>query len=106
MVYLFSIVLSLFNTIFRGYLIATFWAWFVMSQFVGLPALTVITAIGLSCFVGIMTPIKSLTSREYKDLKDNHSTDDQGVLNLVNNGIHVFGLLISWGVGAIVHAFM
>lgn len=98
---LISLILGIVNTIFRGYLIKTFWAWFIMSQFQGLPPLSILGAIGLSCFVGIMTPWRGLTGEEKEMDKD-----DRAALHLLNACIYTVAMLISWGVGAIIHAMM
>jgi hypothetical protein len=96
-----SLVLGIINTIFRGYLIKTFWAWFILSQFQGLPSLSILGAIGLSCFVGIMTPWRGLTGEE-----KHMDSDERSALTLLNSAIYTLAMLISWGVAAIVHAMM
>jgi hypothetical protein len=98
---LISLVLGIVNTIFRGYLIKTFWAWFVLTQFQGLPSLTILGAIGLSCFVGIMTPWRGLTGEEKQ-----MDSDDRAALHLLNSAIYTIAMLISWGIGAIIHWMM
>ena len=96
-----TLVLGIINTIFRGYLIKTFWAWFVMTQFHNLPSLSILGAIGLSCFVGIMTPWRGLTGEEKA-----MDSDERAALNLLNAGIYTLAMFISWGVGAIIHWMM
>ena len=98
---LITLVLGIFNTIFRGYLIKTFWAWFVLTQFHNLPPLTILGAIGLSCFVGIMTPWRGLTGSE-----KHMDSDERAALNLMNAAIYTLAMLISWGVGAIIYWLM
>lgn len=101
MTHLFTFVLGIFNMVFRGFLIKTFWAWFVMTQFASLPALSVVGAIGLSCFVSIMTPWRGFTATELEERRD-----DSGAVALVNGGVYFLAMMIAWGVGYVIHTMM
>lgn len=104
MLHLLNIVWSILNTVLRGYLIKTFWAWFIVTQFPGLPKITILPALGFSFFVGAMTPSRSLTAR---DLEDNKmDADDRLALSLVNAGLLTLGTLLTLGAGWVLHHFM
>lgn len=103
MVHLLSFVWTIFNIVFRGYLISVFWAWFVMTQFTNLPHLSVIAAIGLSLFIGLVAPKKSLTAKDIDDIRDSKESDLHKYMNLINNVIYTFAYLITWAYGAIVY---
>jgi hypothetical protein len=102
MIHLFSFVLGIFNTVFRGFLIKTFWAWFIMTTFTSAPTLSVAAAIGLSCFVGAVSPWRTLTARDLDDT----DRDDRGKLNLINGLAVTVAIVLSLGVGWVVHALM
>lgn len=100
MAHLFTLVLSIFNTVFRGYLIKTFWAWFILSQFPNLPTLSVVGGIGLSYFIGVVTPPKHYTATDLDEMKDS-----EGSVALINGAIQFLGILISLGCGWVLHHF-
>ncbi len=105
MLALFSLCLSVFNTVFRGYIIKTFWIWFILTQFPNLPRLETVAAIGLSFFVSAMSPWKNATGKEISealDDKDNEFNKYTGVLNGVG---HFVGGLFLLGCGWLLHHF-
>lgn len=105
MIHLVTFVWGIFNAVFRGYLIKTFWTWFVVSQFPHLPLIEILPAIGLSYFVSIVSPWKALTIHEFEELKAQEKIDKTS-LNLINAGSFTVALLLSWGMGWVVHHFM
>jgi hypothetical protein len=105
LVSLVSLVWSVFNTVLRGYLIKTFWVWFIISQFPQLPTITILPAIGFSFFVGALTPFKSPTLKEIHDYKSEDS-DERRVSNLFIQMGYTLGILISLASGWVVHHFM
>ncbi len=103
MIHLVTFVWGILNTVFRGYLIKTFWAWFIVSQFPQLPLISILPAIGFSFFVGALAPWKGLTAA---DLENNLDADEKVKLNLISCGAYSLGIAISLGCGWIVHHFM
>ncbi len=105
MLHLLSIIWSLFNTVLRGYLIKTFWAWFVITQFPSLPAISILPALGFSFFVSSLAPWKSLTAKDW-EAQQSQSADDRLQLGLINCGVYTLAIGISLGMGWVVHHFM
>ncbi len=97
-----SLVLTFVNTIFRGFLIKVFWGWFVVSQFHSLPEISLLPAIGFSMFVGAIAPWKTLTQRDLDDAE----AGDRTALSLLNGGLYFAAIVISLGVGWVIHALM
>lgn len=100
MLQFFTFVLSIFNTVFRGYLIKTFWGWFVLSQFPNLPHISVVGAIGLSWVVSAFAPMKHFTASDLESYKDS-----DGSVRLINGAIHFIAILFSLGSGWVLHHF-
>ena len=97
---------GILNAVFRGWIIKTFWAWFLVTLFPQLPALSVAAALGLSYCVSIMTPYKSMTATEWEEAKENHKYEsDSKSLGLVNKGVHSFVLVMCLFGGWIIHRF-
>lgn len=101
MVHVLTLILAGAQIVLRSVLIKTFWAWFIMTQFTGLPSISYVGAIGLSLFVGAMTPHKSITKRDWEDSKEDHSE-----MQLLNAVFYVVGCLICLGIGWVVHSLM
>jgi hypothetical protein len=101
----FTLVLSLFNTVFRGYLIKTFWAWFIMTIFTTLPSIGLLAGIGLSLFLSSITAWRSMTIGEWEDVKG-ISAEDSSNLQLINGVFLAFALAVTLGVGWVVHHYM
>lgn len=102
MVYIFTIALSIFNTVFRGYLIKTFWGWFIMSQFPNLPSISVLAAIGLSCFVGAISPWRTPSPKEMEGM----DADDRIKYHCATSVGMTLAIALSLGIGWVVHALM
>lgn len=77
-------------TIFRGYVLVKFWAWFILPVFTLRP-LRIIEAIGLSAFVGFLW---------YHDTLEND--DEEYWMKIVKGFIVV---LVMWGMGWIIMKF-
>jgi hypothetical protein len=100
---LFTLVLALFNTVFRGFLIKTYWAWFVLTQFPTLPKLSILTAIGLSYMISIIYSGRSFTAWDL----EHHQEEYKGYsITLLNQAGMVAALLVSWLGAWIVHSLM
>lgn len=54
MTYIFALCVSLFNLIFRGFVVKFFWKWFILTKFPNLPVLETIEAVGLVYFVSAL----------------------------------------------------
>jgi hypothetical protein len=105
LVSLVSLVWSILNTVLRGYLIKTFWAWFIISQFPQLPTISILPAIGFSFFVGALTPFRAPSPGEIRDYKD-QDPDEKRLTGLFIQGGYTLGILMSLAGGWIVHHFM
>lgn len=105
MVHFFSLIMTLVNTVMRGLLIKIFWAWFIVSQFPNLPTIHVVPAIGFSMFVGAISPWKTLSA---KDFREASNTDDgeRNLATVLNAGLYFLAIVISLGVGWVVHSLM
>lgn len=102
-----TFVWSVLNLVFRGYLFVTFWAWFVVTSFPTVPALTILPAIGLSYLVAILSPWRGVTQVDL-DAHRNATANkgDATILRFVNAGVYTFILLCSWLGAWVVHHFM
>jgi hypothetical protein len=105
MITLLHFALSIFNTILRGLLIKIFWVWFVMSQFAGLPNISVLAAIGLSYFVFAVSPWKSSSFKEWQEDRD-ADKEEKKVFELYQTLGMTLVIVISLGVGWVIHALM
>jgi hypothetical protein len=106
LLHLVSLVLGFFNMVFRGFLIKTFWAWFIISIFPSLPPLSVISAIGVSMFISLFHTVKTVTKEQLDDLfraKTDEERDDALRVSTWNACFLAAGMLMCWGVGWIVH---
>jgi hypothetical protein len=102
---LLQFALSVVSVLFRGFVIKTYWAWFIITLFPSLPTLTLMGAVGLSFCVGIMAPMKSLSQEEWDELRASDS-EDRTKLSLLNTGLHIFGCGMALLGGYIWHLFM
>src|SRR5271170_1406846 len=76
--------ISLLNTLFRGYVLAALWAWFVIPQFPLAPNLSVVGAIGIMIVLGLFSA-PSLTDKQARELNDKDATE----LTLYERGIQI-----------------
>ena len=100
-----NLVLSVWNTVFRGLVIRIFWGWFLLPLFPALPTLTVLTAIGLSYMVGIFAPIRRLTTKEYEEIKTSNS-EERVLVSTINSGLTTLAIGFVLLGGYIVHCLM
>lgn len=105
MIHLVTFVWGILNLVLRGFLVKTFWAWFVLTQFPSLPKLEVLPAIGLVYFVSVMVPWKQVTMKDWEELRA-RSDEDKKLVNIINAGAQTLGTLLALGAGWIVHHFM
>lgn len=101
MIHVVHLILAGLQMVMRSVLIKTFWGWFIMSQFTGLPNISYVGAIGLSCFVGAMTPYRGITKAQLDEHKEGGTE-----MQIVSSGLYVLGCLICLGVGWVVHSLM
>ena len=102
---LLQLVLGIVSVLFRGFVIKTYWAWFLITQFPSLPTLTLMGAVGLSFCVGILSPMKSFSQKEWDELRASDS-EDRTKLSLINTGLHIVGCGFALLGGYIWHLFM
>lgn len=101
-----NLVLSVWNTVFRGLVIKIFWAWFLMPLFPALPVLTILYAMGLSYMVGIFHPMRGLTSKELEEIKDPTTDGRSTVLSAINGALTSVAIAFILLGGYILHCFM
>lgn len=79
-----------------------------MTQFSGLPVLTTISAIGISCFTGLFAHYRGLTLEEANRLveKGDNGKIKSKHLSLINGAIYHFALWVCFGFAYIVHSLM
>jgi hypothetical protein len=110
MLHLVNITLGLLNLAYRGFVIKTFWAWFILTQFSGLPRLTTLSAIGILTTVGTFRMIKSLSQKEIDDftvgLSTPKDTKDKVKLGITNGALLTAGLTMMLGAGYLLHLIM
>ncbi len=105
MIHIFTFVWSIFNTVLRGYLVKTFWSWFLLPLFPNLPTLTVLPAIGLVMFVGVISPWHSPSKKDMKESMEGDS-EDNVKYSLIIALSHTVVILASLGVGWAAHSLM
>lgn len=93
------IIVMLVLVLFRGYVLAQMWGWFV--EPLGAPALTVVHAIGISMLVAFLTYQHDAVKRSEQGEKASFGTR---LVEWLLNGV-LFTACV-WGMGALTHAFM
>lgn len=96
--------LSIVQTIFRGYVLMIMWGWFVLTQFPGTPHIGVVGAIGLSCLWSLFT-MRDVSYSQWKDM-DRLDKEERAAFSLMQTGIGLAAIALSWLMGYIVHLFM
>lgn len=96
--------LSIVQTVFRGYVLMVMWGWFVMTQFPGAPRIGVVGAIGLSCLWGLFS-MRDLRYSEYKE-SSKLDKEERVAFSLLQTGIGLFAISLSWLSAYIIHCFM
>lgn len=89
-----GLLLTIVGILLGGFIISTFWGWFIQPTFPTLPLLTVGQGIGLSVFISFLLRGLARTS----DIKETGFW--------VQMVTHIVGLLVSLLFGWIVHLFM
>lgn len=51
---MFTVLIAVIALILDGFILKTFWAWFLLPVFPGAPKLTITTAIGLACLISFI----------------------------------------------------
>lgn len=100
-----SIVLSVWNTVFRGYVIKTFWFWFLIPLFPSLPHLAILPAIGLSYLVGAFSTWKGFSQEEWEKVRASNSAE-RTTLGLINGFVYTIALAFTLLGGYIIHCLM
>lgn len=101
----FAICLSIFNVVYKGFIMKTFWAWFVLTTFPHLPRIETVAAIGLALFINAASPWKSTSTKDiegYMAVKDSKFTP---YIGLINSAGHFAGASLLLGVGWLFHHF-
>lgn len=96
--------LSIVQTIFRGYVLMVMWGWFVMTQFPGVPHISIVGAIGLSCLWGLFS-MRDLRYSEYKE-SSKLDSGERLAFSFAQTGIGLFAIAITWLSAYIIHCFM
>lgn len=91
------VVILVLSTVLGGWVMSILWAWFVVPT-LGLPAISIVEAIGLTMAIRVLVNgYGSTSNKKYDDLSD-----------LIANMVTVlFGMpLMLLGIGYIIHLFM
>jgi hypothetical protein len=99
--FIINLIISILTTILRGWLIKVFWGWFVLTQFPGVPNISISGAIGLSLVVAVLAPWRRATREELEE-----SSEDAVARGVVSSLLYGLGCLILLGVGWVVHSCM
>lgn len=107
MKYLFSIVFSIFTALLKAFVIKTFWAWFVISQFPNMPHISMLAAFGFVYLVSVFTPIAGFTAESWeKNLNKTESPGEAFKITMINTVVLAFTLMITLGCGWVIHILM
>lgn len=101
MLLILSFLFGIVNTVVRGYVVKTFWGWFILSQFKNLPDLSLSGCIGLSLFASIITYSMSFTTAQRTE-----SSDDSSKTAIFNQLVFFISCMSSLLVGSVVHSFI
>lgn len=109
----FALCFSVFNIFYKGFLIKTFWAWFILTQFHSLPRIETAPAIGLALFFQSLSAWKYISSKEmeaYVEIKDGKlAALEPSVfapyIGIINSAGHFIGTSLLFGLGWILHHF-
>ena len=98
-------VWSLLNTVIRGYVVKSFWTWFLIPLFPDVPQLEILPAIGLIYLVGLFVPVKSVTTDDLKRTREETESEKKTVA-MVNAAGYTVAMAFTWGTGWLIHYFM
>lgn len=101
---LFNIGLSIVGALLRGYVLVVMWGWFVLSQFVSAPHLSMAGALGLSVALSVFHP-SALGRQEYVLSQENDLDFERKYVTWMNF-VYILSILILWFAGWIIHMFM
>lgn len=94
-----AIPVGALNDLLRGYVIATLWAWFIVSQFPGTPKLSVVGALGLGIVVS-MIKMRDFTAEEIRNVMSGKYTTltlgESYFKSLMMAFLSLFMLLAGW----------
>jgi len=100
-----SLVISVGNIFLRGHVIKTFWTWFILTLFPGLPALTVMGAIGLSMMLGIFHAVR-IDREDLQKYLDGDRPEWHPAMSTLMASLHTLSLLVMWFMGWLIHCMM
>lgn len=99
----FALCVSIFNLVFRGFVIKVFWKWFVLTKFSNLPVLETIEAIGLVYFISSFRLNGNLFSvSEIDDNKELSKEDKLVARQVLITVLILFAFVSGW----IIHLLM
>lgn len=102
MAFILFLVVMATNTVMQGFLIKTFWSWFVVTQFEHLPQCSLLVAIGFAMFVKVIVPLSFMTERELAEIKEGDFPE-----TLKQNALFsIGGSILTLGVGWLIHYLM
>ena len=93
----FGLMSIVFTSVLNGYVLCTFWSWFVVSQFENIPQITIAGAIGLSMTMKLFAATITTTAQKDK-------TTTGLVIEFIMYSI-CYPLMVL-GLGYIIHLFM
>jgi len=98
-------VWSILNTVIRGYVLTTFWTWFVLTLFPQAPQLAILPAIGLVYLVGLLAPVKLATTEDLRRSRE-ESDSEKKLLGVINSAGYTLAMALTWASGWVIHHFM
>ena len=103
----FSLCLSVFNMVFKGFIVKTFWAWFMLSLFPNLPRIETVGGIGLCLLFYAVYPWKSFSTLDMVNATNAKKDHPQmhKLTALLNGVAHALGGAALLGSGWIFHHF-
>lgn len=98
----FAFCVSVFNLIFRGFVVKFFWKWFILTKFPNLPVLETIEAVGLVYFISALGVFNSQSLSEID--KDKELSKEAKIISKPLTITLV--IAITFFSGWVVHSFM
>ena len=97
-VFVFTVIIG---TIFEGYVLSVLWQWFIVPA-VGLPAISVVQAIGIALVVSLLTNQHKVP----KETDPEEGIGEKVVKIFTRVGYFTADVAIVWGIAAVVHLFL
>lgn len=98
-------VWSILNTVIRGFVVKTFWTWFLIPLFPNVPQLEILPAIGLVYLVSLFAPVKLATTEDLKRSRE-ETEGEKKTVGIINAAGYTLTMVLTWFTGWLIHYFM